>query len=77
MTGWESNANPGSFLQADLDEAAERLAAILRTERADVLTTYDWHGNYGHPDHIRVHQVGHRAAELAGTPRRVRGHHQP
>jgi LmbE family N-acetylglucosaminyl deacetylase len=68
MTGWESNANPRSFLQADLAEAAERLAAILRTERADVLTTYDWHGNYGHPDHIRVHQVGHRAAELAGTP---------
>ena len=68
MTGWESNANPGSFLQADLDEAAERLAAILRAEQADVLTTYDWHGNYGHPDHIRVHQVGHRAAVLAGTP---------
>ena len=33
-----------------------------------MLTTYDWHGNYGHPDHIQVHQVGHRAAELAGTP---------
>ena len=32
------------------------------------LTIYDWHGNYGHPDHIRVHRVGHRAAELAGTP---------
>ena len=68
MTGWEQNADPASFLQADLDEAAERLAAILREERADVLTVYDWHGNYGHPDHIRVHQVGHRAAELAGTP---------
>ena len=38
-------------------------------EHADVLTIYDWHGNYGHPDHIQVHQVGHRAAELAGTPR--------
>ena len=33
-----------------------------------MLTTYDWHGNYGHPDHIKVHTVGHRAAELAGTP---------
>ena len=32
------------------------------------LTVYDWHGNYGHPDHIKVHTVGHRAAELAGTP---------
>jgi LmbE family N-acetylglucosaminyl deacetylase len=69
MTGWEQNADPGSFLQADVDEAAERVAAILREEDADVLTTYDWHGNYGHPDHIKVHHVGHRAAQLAGTPR--------
>ena len=68
MTGWDQNDHEHSFFQAPLDEAAERLAAVLRDEQADVLTTYDWHGNYGHPDHIKVHQVGHRAAELAGTP---------
>lgn len=69
MTGWPQNANEQAFLNAPLDEAAERLARILADEGADVLTTYDWHGNYGHPDHIKVHQVGHRAAQLAGTPR--------
>jgi LmbE family N-acetylglucosaminyl deacetylase len=69
MTGWEQNTEPGAFINADLDEAAARLAAVLRNEQADVLTTYDWHGNYGHPDHIQVHRVGHRAAHLAGTPR--------
>lgn len=69
MTGWAQNANPGSFHQAPLDEAAERLAAILREEAADVLTTYDWHGGYGHPDHVKVHHVGHAAARLAGVPR--------
>jgi LmbE family N-acetylglucosaminyl deacetylase len=67
MTGWEQNADPESFLQADLDEAAGRLAALLEEEQADVLTVYDFHGNYGHPDHVRVHLVGHRAAELAGV----------
>ena len=67
MTGWEQNGDPGSFLQAPVEEAAERLAEILREENADVVTVYDWHGNYGHPDHIKVHTVGHRAAELAGT----------
>jgi len=67
MTGWEQNGDPRSFLQADLEEAAGRLAALLREERANVLTVYDFHGNYGHPDHIRVHQAGHRAAVLAGT----------
>ena len=29
-----------------------------------MLTIYDWHGNYGHPDHIQVHRVGVRAAEM-------------
>ena len=68
MTGWEQNEHPRSFVQAPVDEAARALATILREEAADVLTTYDWHGNYGHPDHIKVHSVGHRAAEMAGTP---------
>lgn len=69
MTGWDQNNDPASFWQAPLDEAAGKLAAILIEENADVLTVYDWHGNYGHPDHIQIHRVGHRAAEIAGTPR--------
>lgn len=68
----EPAANPpGSvtFCNAPLEEAAERLAAILRTEKADVLLSYDRNGGYGHRDHVRVHQVGARAAQIAGTPR--------
>lgn len=53
------------FCRAPLEEAAERLAAVLRTEHADVLLTYDAQGGYGHRDHIRVHEVGARAAEIA------------
>ncbi len=62
---------PGTtrFCRAPLEEAAERLAAVLRTERADVLLSYDVNGGYGHRDHRRVHEVGARAAEIAGTPR--------
>jgi LmbE family N-acetylglucosaminyl deacetylase len=69
MAGESTNDAAESFAQADLDEAAERLAQILREEHATVLTVYDDHGGYGHPDHIQVHNVGVRAAELAGTPR--------
>jgi LmbE family N-acetylglucosaminyl deacetylase len=69
MEGEDSNNDPGSFWQADVEEAAERLAAVLRAEGAEVLTAYDERGNYGHPDHIQVHRVGLRAAELAGVPR--------
>jgi LmbE family N-acetylglucosaminyl deacetylase len=57
-----------SFSAVDPREAAERLAAILREESADVLTTYDPNGGYGHPDHRQVHVVGGLAGELAGTP---------
>jgi LmbE family N-acetylglucosaminyl deacetylase len=69
MAGETTNTDEGAFAGADVDEAAERLAAILRDENADVLTVYDNHGGYGHPDHIQVYRVGVRAAELAGTRR--------
>jgi LmbE family N-acetylglucosaminyl deacetylase len=69
MEGTHDNDDPASFWSADVDDAAQRLAAILREEQADVLTIYDDHGGYGHPDHVQVHRVGARAAELAGTPR--------
>ncbi len=57
-----------AFCRIDIDQAAERLAAICRAEDADVLTGYDPAGGYGHPDHIRVHQVARRAAAQAATP---------
>src|SRR6266702_3152091 len=55
------------FVRADLDEAATKLAALIRAERADLLMSYDERGGYGHRDHVRVHDVGARAARLAGV----------
>jgi LmbE family N-acetylglucosaminyl deacetylase len=68
MMGTADNDDPTCFWRADVEEAAVRVAGILREEAADVLTIYDENGNYGHPDHMQVHRVGSRAAELAGTP---------
>ena len=65
MTGWPQNKEPNSFIGADVEIAAQELAKILQDEQADVFTCYDWHGGYGHPDHIQVHRVGHRAADIA------------
>jgi LmbE family N-acetylglucosaminyl deacetylase len=67
MMGEPTNDNPVCFWRADVEEAAKRLAAILAEVDADVLTIYDDHGGYGHPDHIQVHRVGRRAAALAGV----------
>jgi hypothetical protein len=33
----------------------------------DVLLSYDARGGYGHRDHVKVHQVGARAAKMTGA----------
>jgi LmbE family N-acetylglucosaminyl deacetylase len=55
------------FARADVEEAAGKLAGLLADEDADLLLSYDPQGGYGHRDHVRVHQVGARAAQLAGV----------
>lgn len=69
MMGADSNDAEGCFWRADPNAAADALAAILTDEGADVLTIYDSHGWYGHPDHIQVHRVGALAAERAAIDR--------
>ncbi|MFV0462150.1 MAG: PIG-L deacetylase family protein [Nostocoides sp.] len=55
------------FVRAPVEQAAGRLAEILRQEHADVLLSYDAAGGYGHRDHVQVHHVGAAAAALTGT----------
>jgi LmbE family N-acetylglucosaminyl deacetylase len=55
------------FARADIEEAARKLATVLAEEHADLLLSYDAQGGYGHRDHVQVHRVGARAAELAGV----------
>ncbi|MDO5739042.1 MAG: PIG-L family deacetylase [Ornithinimicrobium sp.] len=74
MSGWEQNSLAESFHAADAEEAGARLAAILDEEDADIIVGYDWHGGYGHPDHVKVHHVARRAAALAARrPRELQG----
>ena len=71
MHGWEQNSHDGSFHGADLDEAAGRLVEVLDEEDADVLVAYDWHGGYGHPDHVRAHEVTVEAARRTSSVQKV------
>ena len=71
MTGWAQNGADGAFASADLDEAGRRFADVLDAEDADVAVGYDWHGGYGHPDHVQVHRVLHRGVDLAARRPRV------
>jgi LmbE family N-acetylglucosaminyl deacetylase len=68
MMGRPGNRDPRTFWQADLDEATGRLVWFVRRYQPDILTTYNEFGGYGHPDHIRTHEVAIGAFERAGDP---------
>ncbi|WP_061299265.1 PIG-L family deacetylase [Herbidospora cretacea] len=68
MDGWDGNAHERAFANVPVDEAAGRLADLMRKYRPQVVVTYDENGGYGHPDHIQAHRVAARAVELSGVP---------
>src|SRR5256884_1067088 len=71
MVDTADNKDPRSFHQARLDEAAGKLAVLIREERPDVVVTYAEDGVYGHPDHIKAHFVTNAALDVVereGSP---------
>ncbi len=60
----------GCFALADLEESTGALVAVMREFRPHVVVTYDEHGGYPHPDHIRCHEVSVAAFDAAGDPDR-------
>ena len=56
---------PAAFVGVGLEEAAERLARVIRSRRPDVVVTYEPAGGYGHPDHVRAHEVTQWAVDFA------------
>ena len=65
MEGTPTNDNPASFWQADLADATRDLVTVVREVRPQVVVTYDANGAYGHPDHIRAHDVTAAAFDKA------------
>jgi mycothiol conjugate amidase Mca len=70
MAGTADNEDPRSFLQCAFDDALERVVRVVREEQPRVIVTYDERGGYGHPDHIRAHQVAVAAFHAAGDTAR-------
>jgi len=71
MMGWATNEAPHAFWNTPVDQAAQRLAGLMRHYRPDVVVTYDEYGFYGHPDHIQAHRVTMAAVEATGIPAKV------
>jgi N-acetyl-1-D-myo-inositol-2-amino-2-deoxy-alpha-D-glucopyranoside deacetylase len=70
MAGTADNDHPASFQQANFDDAVGKVVRIMREEQPQVVVTYDENGNYGHPDHIRAHQVAVAAFDASADPNR-------
>lgn len=67
LPGAADNVHPDALAQADVERVARRLAELTEAEHAEAIVHYDAQGIYGHPDHVAVHRIGHRAAQLAGV----------
>lgn len=68
LAGSAADVPERAFVRVPLDEAAGRLAGLLRRLRPELVVTYEPGGGYGHPDHVRAHEVTMRAVALAADP---------
>lgn len=57
MAGTQPTNKRTRFVDSDDGDAVGALAEIILELRPHVVVTYDPNGGYGHPDHIRAHQV--------------------
>ncbi|RSD13382.1 N-acetyl-1-D-myo-inositol-2-amino-2-deoxy-alpha-D-glucopyranoside deacetylase [Amycolatopsis eburnea] len=71
MAGTPSASHPRAFTGGSAEEQATQLAEILDEVRPQVVVTYDAFGGYGHPDHIRAHEITMAAAPRAESVARV------
>jgi N-acetyl-1-D-myo-inositol-2-amino-2-deoxy-alpha-D-glucopyranoside deacetylase len=71
MAGMPSSAHHRAFTRGSQAEQVAQLAAILEEVRPEVVVTYDDFGGYGHPDHVRTHEITMKAASKAESVRRV------
>lgn len=58
----------GCFAALPLEEEVPALVRLIREFRPQVVTTYDEHGGYPHPDHIRCHELTMAAIDAAEDP---------
>jgi N-acetyl-1-D-myo-inositol-2-amino-2-deoxy-alpha-D-glucopyranoside deacetylase len=62
--------HPRALARPDaLDEQIEQLVAVLEEVRPQVVVTYGADGGYGHPDHVRAHEI--TAAAVRRVPARM------
>jgi N-acetyl-1-D-myo-inositol-2-amino-2-deoxy-alpha-D-glucopyranoside deacetylase len=68
LAGPAADVDPAAFVAAPLADAVADLRALLDALRPDLVVSYGPEGGYGHPDHVRTHEVCLATCEQAGVP---------
>lgn len=68
VAGPAADADAESLTAAPLSEVAADLGAYVGATLPDLLVSYDAGGGYGHPDHVRMHEVTRQVARAHGIP---------
>lgn len=68
MVGDPSNDHPRAFIHSG-KEAVDALAEAFGRLRPQLVLTYGPDGGYGHPDHIRAHEIVHEAIKAVPVER--------
>ncbi|PRW64848.1 N-acetyl-1-D-myo-inositol-2-amino-2-deoxy-alpha-D-glucopyranoside deacetylase [Actinopolyspora mortivallis] len=69
--GATADTHPRALVADEPGRQAALLEEILREVRPQVVVTYDSDGGYGHPDHVRAHEITLAAAERVPGVERV------
>jgi len=64
-SGMAGDQHGRALAAGDLAEQAAELAGLIRSIRPQAIVTYDKRGGYGHPDHIRAHDITLAAVDVA------------
>ncbi|MCS4491746.1 N-acetyl-1-D-myo-inositol-2-amino-2-deoxy-alpha-D-glucopyranoside deacetylase [Corynebacterium sp. ES2794-CONJ1] len=67
MVGDAANEHPRAFIHS-ADKAVKQLIEQLRDHPPQLLISYGPDGGYGHPDHIRAHEITEAAARYLDIP---------
>lgn len=68
MADTDDNDHPDAFVNVPITQAAAELATHIRRRHPQVVISDNDKGSYGHPDHVRAHEVTVAAIELAADP---------
>ena len=68
QAGPVSSTDERAFSVAPLEQEVSDLSAVVRTWNPDLIVTYDANGGYGHPDHVRAHDIALISGRDLGIP---------